>query len=430
MVTAPTKRFPDLSGPLLQLASGAKALYLIARFGDEAAAQEAIRHDVSVGLEDGWIDGEHNVYDGTVLNHVALTSEPVVPGLGPWQFVKQDASGIYYSKELLPEGEFYKAVLDQTVDIQQSTLQEVKENHTSMLSNGVGCPLRMTHNSDGNQLGEVVDLVIANRSRSVQASQAKKHKASRLLQLSFKGSTIMNLDELGAMLGLAFTEDMDDAAKAEAIKTKIAALNAASPGEGEGGPTPPPVSTTAPAMSVAASNAPTAPTTPPVAPTAPTVAPTQTANLGAAVASVVAAGGGVRFSAESWPESTVLSVRDNGVTKLKELVNSGALTPAAKDVAEAEFLTKAKVRIQMSREANGVTIDDAFGSLLKVLRANDPKAAWKESGREPATASDVELVNMSRNSQKSPMDLVRSQREEKEKPDGVKPHAFADCVVH
>ena len=69
----------------------------------------------------------------------------------------------------------------------------------------------------------------------------------------------------------------------------------------------------------------------------------------------------------------------------------------------------------MSREANGVTIDDAFGSLLKVLRANDPKAAWKESGREPATASDVELVNMSRNSQKSPMDLVRSQREEKEK---------------
>lgn len=62
---------------------GVDSLFLKGRFDNENAVQLAMNNDVSALIPPKFVDGKGNTYTYP-LRHVAITSNPVVPGLAPW----------------------------------------------------------------------------------------------------------------------------------------------------------------------------------------------------------------------------------------------------------------------------------------------------------------------------------------------------------
>lgn len=391
---------------MLRLSQGSKTLVMVARFPDEQAAKIATRHDVSVGTDTDVVDGNHNEYKGNVLVHVALTSIPVIPGLGGWNFIKKDSTGIYYSKELLPVGEFFKESEDTTYSFTERVVSEIDENFDLYTEQGNSTPIQLTHDNDGDQLGSVYDLVITNKSPnlSCKSKPLPKRKPSRFVRLS-QGSNQMNLlDELAAELGLEITPEMDDAAKLNLIKNAIVELQEkageSEPAEGEETPPQIPMSQNQPAQQLAQNGG-----------TATTIQQAAAAGNGQNPSQVT-----VRFSAKDWPQMAVDGVANGRKAILAKHVEAGDITPAQSDEMIRQHCVTSKIRVQMSREHDGKkSANDEFDSSLKVLLAGGSKQ-WTATGREIADENDPNVqVALSRGQNQSPLLAARARSEQRRK---------------
>lgn len=385
----------------VKLSQGTKTLLMVARFNDKAAAQTAIRHDVSVGTDKDVVDGLHNEYDGNVLLHVALTSIPVIPGLGGWNFVKQDNTGIYYSKEILPVGEYYKESDDTTYSFSERVIDELVNNFDLFTEGGNKVPVQLTHDDDGDKLGDVVSLEVANRSpANLSGRQRKKKKASRLLALS-QGTIKMNpLDEILATLGAEVAPDMDDAAKLAMIMETITALQTAAESTDMADE-----ETDEDEVKVPMSQQPTG-------------------DVGGAAGALQAAAGiangqtpsqvSVKFSQKDCPAVAISATAQGYKNILASHVESGVITPAQKDAMERIHCNPKTLRVHMSRAMNNsrYKADEDFQNALKVLLAGNKQ--WTATGRSDVDPNSAQTAAaMSRGVQQSPLLAARERAKER-----------------
>lgn len=225
---------------LLTLNDETESLHFRVRFADAEAKKEAKRHDVSVQLVKSLIDGQGIEYK-PAIEHVALTTSPVIPGLGPW--VDDPNDPLVATKEALYEGNFFKKADNLQFSVNQKYLDRLIANAEAMANNGVKIPLQLTHEGDGNGRGVVLSFFKSKRASKTPATPLSRLPINRdtksFLALALSsGATIkaanameMTIDQLIELFGLQVDAAADDAAKIAAVKDWVekakAALSAA-----------------------------------------------------------------------------------------------------------------------------------------------------------------------------------------------------------
>jgi len=365
-------------------------LEAVIRFNDKAAAQQAVRHDVSVGIEDDFIDGLANKYVGATLEHLALTGDPVVPGLKPWLLIREDSSGIYYRKEIVFAATFFKQVTKESFQISGQSLENVQRNFELMQQNGVGVSLKLTHEDDGDKLGDVVGLIIGQRELSADQFNSQQRIAdigtvsTVLFSRNKKGDEVMNLAQMAESLDIQFSDTDTDETKENKVKDRIKKLKEAE---------------SKVKKAEASNNTPSSGNETPTNPNLP--------NNGGASASMSNAA--PSFTPETIPASMVKGTREGRLAQLSQLVSEGAITPAQRDEVEKRFLDEGRVRATLSRQANGDDSADSFDDFIASIKAGGGNnKQWSSSGRSPSNNGDK--AHLSQN--QSPLSQIRNEQEE------------------
>lgn len=404
---------------LLRLAAsvdeGINSLFGVFRFPDPAAKQIALRHDVSVQTSEELTDGKNNTYK-EALEHVALTNYPVVPGMMPWEPMPGDQTGLVYRKELLPEGPYYKASEDLGFDISPEYLEKLVNNFSAMQINGVSVPLQLTHEGDGNKHGDLIGTYIAKRPKTPATKEIKDVPVS--LSLSHRnslGAAIMTLDELAALLGIAFTPEMDDVAKAAAVKAKLqevlqsVAASNNPPAQQQVAAAQPPNPQPQLQQSAQTPQPQQQQSVPMQQPLQGLMSPMQQTPAGTTVAAQLPTSVQVKFS-----QPVVSMLRKGRIAELEALVAEGCLTPAAKDEAIATLLADGPLKLSLSRADDDKT-PDAFEQFVQTMKKN--KGIWSPNGRtqiDSATGQQLSLSGHNAQNQ-SPLMADRLKRVQREK---------------
>lgn len=354
----------------LTLDNSADSLHFRVRFSDAAAKQEAMRHDVSIQLVKKLTDG-HGIDYSPAAEHIALTTSPVIPGLGPW--VPDPTDPLVATKEVLYEGNFFKKADNLRLDVNQKYLDKLISNVDAMLSNGAPFPLQLGHEGDTAGRGKVLGLFKGPRTgKAVQpiglSTKSRDRATNQFLAIAlssnptFKASatdlSAMTLDELLQVCGITAPADADDAAKIALLKdwfTKAKAAVAAAPAESGNVEDPA-------ALSQGGTPAPVA-----QQPSGAIQGPSLADQLNPRKVSMTVA----------LSNNVITATQGAGQAMLDTMVLNKQITPAkAKALADA-YNTDGEVRIALS---NGAT-ESPLMRALRVECAGMQGTAWQETGK-------------------------------------------------
>jgi hypothetical protein len=358
----------------LSLDDTIESLHFRVRFSDAEAKKEAFRHDVSIQLVKSLVDGNGIEYK-PAAEHIALTTSPVIPGLGPW--VPDANDPLVATKEVLYPGDFYKKADNLRLPVNQKYLDKLIANVDLMLSNGVPFPLQLGHEGDTTGRGKVLGLFKAPRKQQTLSptglSASHRDRATnRFLAIALStipttapsGNTdlsAMTLDELLAVCGIVAPEGADDAAKIALLKDWFAkaktAMAASEKPEGNTeGDTP---------LSQGGVAAPAAPAGPSIA---------EQLNP--------------RKVQMSVSLSTVKQVQTTGRAMLDQLVLNRHITPAEAIELDKAYNSDDEVRVSLSNEATEPPLMKA----LRIRLTGVEGTAWSPTGRSEVDPSAAQAA--------------------------------------
>jgi hypothetical protein len=357
----------------LSLDGDKESIWFRVKFSDLEAKKEALRHDVSIQMVKKLIDANKIAYSPGI-EHVALTTRPAIPGLGPWIEDKNDP--LIATKELLYEGDFYQDSTKLEFSFDNKVLTDLLESADAQITNKVRIPLQLTHEGDGNGRGEVLQLFKAKRyhegyTKSLSAfKRFKPNQSLTFLALSLslnaipvKASTMgdtVTLDELISMLGVTVAADADTGAKVAAVQAEIKAfLDWKASQANAGGADEAELSANGGAPGAAAPAAP-----------APTLAQQLEPRKVAMTVSM----------------SAIKQSQSSGDAMLDAYVASGQITPAQKQLLLDNYNTDQVVRLSLSANEIKSPLQKGIELLLSQSKG------WKPNGRTPINGQAATLA--------------------------------------
>jgi hypothetical protein len=370
-------------------------------------------------------DGRGNVFENPI-EHIAATNYPVVPGLGPWIPDSNDPMGLTFHKEVLPTGKYYKQSEELDFEITPQYLDIAISQFEAMRDNGVTIPFQLTHEGDGNQLGDVIQIYSAQRSRQLPeqkqpaGSLSKKNKAHVLRlaqerdnsnpnQLPNAGPFKMTPEEILAAVGVQLPENwdtLDDNGKRDFVVKALQQLGQQQAQQ----PEPAAASRQGQQQQISASQG------------QQNCQQNGDVQLSLTPQQLEAArlllqggnnGNGQQGQQNGLQPNRVTTtvqlskaalnpIRDGYKAQLEALVMQGSITPAEMAAAEQKYLTDDKLALSLSGGQSEISawIDAKRG---------ENNSAWQPSGRSQASGQNVNIT-LSRSGGKSPLAAEREKR--------------------